>query len=83
MMRSYKFSFDRESSIVKRDHADEPTLKYFWFRDADLQGMPLEIVRAGWSKQGGFKLSLLDRTKGDRLWPLVKVGGQTFDIGAS
>lgn len=56
-------------------------LKYFWFRDAEIEGIPLKVVRAGWSKQGGFELFLLDGSKGDRLWQLVKEAGQPFDIG--
>ncbi|MEM1273304.1 MAG: glycine cleavage T C-terminal barrel domain-containing protein [Pseudomonadota bacterium] len=56
-------------------------LKYFWFRDADVGGIPLKVVRAGWSKQGGFELFLMDGKKGDRLWQLVKEAGRQFDIG--
>lgn len=56
-------------------------LKYFWFADAVIEGIPLKVVRAGWSKQGGFELFLLDGTKGDQLWRLVKEAGQPFDIG--
>lgn len=56
-------------------------LKYFWFKDAMLQGIPLKVVRAGWSKQGGFELFLMDGSKGDQLWQLVKEAGKPFDIG--
>ena len=56
-------------------------LRYFWFKDATIEGIPLKVVRAGWSKQGGFELFLLDGTKGDKLWQLVKEAGQPFDIG--
>ena len=56
-------------------------LKYFWFMDAVLEGIPLKVVRAGWSKQGGFELFLMDGSKGDQLWNLVKEAGKPFDIG--
>ncbi|MEM6371381.1 MAG: glycine cleavage T C-terminal barrel domain-containing protein [Pseudomonadota bacterium] len=56
-------------------------LKYFWFKDAMIESIPLKVVRAGWSKQGGFELFLLDGSKGDQLWNLVKEAGQPFDIG--
>lgn len=56
-------------------------LKYFWFSDAELEGIPLKVARSGWSKQGGFELYLLDHSKGDRLWSLVKEAGRPFDIG--
>ncbi|MEM9196542.1 MAG: glycine cleavage T C-terminal barrel domain-containing protein [Pseudomonadota bacterium] len=56
-------------------------LRYFWFRDAMLEGIPLTVMRAGWSKQGGFELFLLDGSKGDRLWQIVKEAGAPFGIG--
>ncbi|MEM6578652.1 MAG: glycine cleavage system protein T, partial [Pseudomonadota bacterium] len=56
-------------------------LKYFWFRDAQLEGLPLKVARSGWSKQGGFELYLLDHTQGSKLWDLVKEAGRSFDIG--
>ncbi|MEL6265498.1 MAG: glycine cleavage system protein T, partial [Pseudomonadota bacterium] len=56
-------------------------LKYFWFEDAQIEGIPLKIVRAGWSKQGGFELFLMDGSKGDRLWQIVREAGRPFGIG--
>ena len=56
-------------------------LRYFWFKDAVVEGIPLKVVRAGWSKQGGYELFLLDGTKGDHLWKLVKEAGAPFGIG--
>lgn len=56
-------------------------LRYFWFKDAEIEGIPVTIMRAGWSKQGGFELFLRDGTKGDRLWQIVKEAGKPFGIG--
>jgi len=56
-------------------------LKYFWFREATLEGIPLVIARSGWSKQGGFELYLMDGAQGTRLWNLVKEAGRRWDIG--
>ncbi|MEM7076226.1 MAG: glycine cleavage T C-terminal barrel domain-containing protein [Pseudomonadota bacterium] len=56
-------------------------LRYFWFKDAEIEGIPLKIVRAGWSKQGGYELFLMDGSKGDHLWQIVKEAGTPFDIG--
>lgn len=56
-------------------------LKYFWFREATLDGIPLVVARSGWSKQGGFELYLRDGTQGTRLWDLVKEAGRTWEIG--
>ncbi|NQU58217.1 MAG: glycine cleavage system protein T [Rhodospirillales bacterium] len=56
-------------------------LKYFWFREADLDGIPLLVARSGWSKQGGFELYLRDGSKGAELWHRVKQAGATYGIG--
>ncbi len=56
-------------------------LKYFWFRETNLQGIPLVLARSGWSKQGGFELYLRDGTRGQELWDIVKTAGAAFDIG--
>ncbi|MEM7314650.1 MAG: glycine cleavage T C-terminal barrel domain-containing protein [Planctomycetota bacterium] len=56
-------------------------LKYFWFKPANLGGIPVMIARSGWSKQGGFELYLMDGSKGNQLWQLVKEAGKPFDIG--
>lgn len=56
-------------------------LKYFWFRQVEIEGIALMLARSGWSKQGGFELYLMDETKGSALWNIVREAGQPFDIG--
>ena len=56
-------------------------LKYFWFRETVLDGIPLVVARSGWSKQGGFELYLRDGAKGAALWDRVKEAGAACDIG--
>jgi aminomethyltransferase len=56
-------------------------LKYFWFREFDLGGIPLVVARSGWSKQGGFELYLRDGSQGTKLWNIVKEAGQPWGIG--
>ena len=56
-------------------------IKYFWFGDAEIAGIPLKVARSGWSKQGGFELYLMNGSMGDRLWQIVKEAGRPFDIG--
>ncbi|MEM9330809.1 MAG: glycine cleavage T C-terminal barrel domain-containing protein [Pseudomonadota bacterium] len=56
-------------------------LKYFWFADAELNGMPLKIQRSGYSKQGGFEIYLMDGTRGTELWNIVKEAGLPWGIG--
>jgi glycine cleavage system aminomethyltransferase T len=55
-------------------------LKYFWFRETDLDGIPILLARSGWSKQGGFELYLRDSARGTELWDLVKEAGTPYGI---
>lgn len=56
-------------------------LKHFWFRDAELDGIPVVVARSGWSKQGGFELYLADGSRGTELWNLVREAGAPWGIG--
>lgn len=55
-------------------------LKYFWFREFDLKGIPLVVQRSGWSKQGGLELYLRDGSKGNQLWEMVEEAGKPYGI---
>jgi glycine cleavage system aminomethyltransferase T len=57
------------------------TLKYFQFREAEVDGIPLIVARSGWSKQGGVELYLRDGGRGTELWHRVKEAGAPFGIG--
>jgi aminomethyltransferase len=56
-------------------------LKYFWFRETEIQGIPVVIQRSGWSKQGGFEIYLRDGTKGTALWNIFREAGAFWGIG--
>jgi glycine cleavage system aminomethyltransferase T len=55
-------------------------LKYFGFKQTQLQGIPLVLARSGWSKQGGFELYLQDGARGSDLWNIVKTAGAPYGI---
>lgn len=56
-------------------------LKYFWFRETEIAGVPVAVARSGWSKQGGFEIYLMDGSRGSELWNLVREAGKPWDIG--
>jgi len=56
-------------------------LRFFWFRDAEVDGIPLKVARSGFSKQGGFELYLMDGSRGTDLWNIVKEAGAPWGIG--
>jgi len=55
-------------------------LRYFWFRETDLDGIPILVARSGWSKQGGFELYLRDGSRGNELWARVRAAGARYGI---
>lgn len=55
-------------------------LRYFGFRETELDGMPLVLARSGWSKQGGYELYLTDSRFGMALWDRVAEAGAAFGI---
>lgn len=55
--------------------------KYFWFKETEIEGIPVAVQRSGWSKQGGFEIYLRDGTKGTQLWNIFKEAGQPWGIG--
>ena len=56
-------------------------LKYFWFRETEIEGIPVAVQRSGWSKQGGFEIYLRDGTRGTELWNIFKEAGRPHGIG--
>jgi glycine cleavage system aminomethyltransferase T len=56
-------------------------LKYFWFKETEINGIPVAVARSGWSKQGGFEIYLMDGSRGMQLWNIVKEAGRAWDIG--
>ncbi|MCB2110261.1 MAG: glycine cleavage system protein T [Defluviimonas sp.] len=56
-------------------------LKYFWFRETEIEGIPVAVQRSGWSKQGGFEIYLKDGRHGTRLWNIFREAGRPWDIG--
>jgi aminomethyltransferase len=55
-------------------------LRYFGFRETELDGIPLVLARSGWSKQGGYELYLMDSRHGTALWDRVEKAGAPFGI---
>jgi glycine cleavage system aminomethyltransferase T len=56
-------------------------IKYFWFRETEINGIPVAVQRSGWSKQGGFEIYLRDGSRGTELWNIFKEAGKAWDIG--
>ena len=56
-------------------------IKFFWFADAQVEGIELKIQRSGYSKQGGFELYLMDGSRGTEFWNIMRKAGEPWGIG--
>lgn len=56
-------------------------LKYFWFKPSKIGDIPVMVARSGWSKQGGFEIYLMDKSRGSELWDIVAEAGKPWEIG--
>jgi aminomethyltransferase len=55
-------------------------LRYYWLREAELDGIPLIISRTGWSSELGYELYLQDSSRGDELWEMIMAAGTPFGL---
>ncbi len=55
---------------------DIQDLKYYWWRRAEIAGIPVVITRTGWTSEVGYEVYLTDTSRGTDLWEhIMKVGG--------
>jgi aminomethyltransferase len=55
-------------------------LRYYWWRRAEVRGIPVIVTRTGWSSEIGFELYLLDPSRGTDLWDTVMEAGRPYGI---
>ena len=55
-------------------------LKYFRFRETELDGIPLVVSRTGWSNELGYEIFLRDGSRGDELWERIMAAGKRYGI---
>ena len=55
-------------------------LKYYWFKECDLDGIPLIVSRTGWSSEFGYELFLRDGSKGNNLYEKLMIAGKEYGL---
>lgn len=55
-------------------------LRFFGFRETEIDGIPVVIAKSGWSKQGGYEIYLRDGRHGNRLWDMMMDAGKKYGI---
>ena len=56
------------------------SLRFFRFRETEIDGIPVVVARSGWSKQGGFEIYLRDGSRGGALWDRIRDAGEPYGI---
>src|SRR5438874_2641769 len=55
-------------------------LKYYWWRRAEVRGIPVVITRTGWTSEVGYEIYLLDTSRGSELWEALMEVGRPFGV---
>jgi aminomethyltransferase len=55
-------------------------LRYYYFLETSLDGIPVVVTRTGWSGEVGYEVYLRDGSRGDDLWERIMEAGRSYDI---
>ncbi len=66
--------------MVKLFGEDIKKIKYYWFREYELDGIPLIVSRTGWSSEFGYEIFLRDGAKGNELYEKIMKAGKEYGL---
>ncbi len=71
-----------KSKDLLRDLVGESILdlKYYWWRKAEIRGIPVVITRTGWTSEVGYEIYLLDSSRGTDLWEALMEAGAPYNV---
>jgi glycine cleavage system aminomethyltransferase T len=55
-------------------------LKYYFFVETDLDGIPVVVTRTGWTAEVGYEIYLCDGARGTELWTKIMEAGEPYGI---
>jgi glycine cleavage system aminomethyltransferase T len=55
-------------------------LRYYWFLETKLDGLPVVVTRTGWTGEVGYEVYLRDGSRGDELWERIMEAGKPHQI---
>ncbi len=70
-------SKDLLRDLVGEDILD---LRYYWWRRAEIDGIPVVVTRTGWTSEVGYEIYLTDTSKGTELWERIMKAGEPYNI---
>jgi aminomethyltransferase len=71
-----------KSKDLMRDLLGDEVLdiKYYFFKEFDLDGIPVVVTRTGWTSEVGYEIYLTDPSKGSELWERVMKAGEPHNV---
>src|SRR5262249_15012714 len=71
----------KSKEVVKTLFGDKVLqLKYYYFLETSLDGIPVIVTRTGWTAEVGYEIYLRDGSKGVDLWERVMAAGKPHNI---
>ncbi len=55
-------------------------LKYYWWRHAEIRGIPVVVTRTGWTSEVGYEIYLTDTSRGAELWETLMEVGAPYGV---
>jgi glycine cleavage system aminomethyltransferase T len=70
------------SKDLMRDLVGESILdlKYYWWRRAEIRGIPVVVTRTGWTSEVGYEIYLLDTARGSEVWEALMEVGAPYGV---
>lgn len=56
------------------------SLKYYFFAETDLDGIPVIVTRTGWTGELGYEVYLRDSSRGGELWEKLLAAGKPYGL---
>lgn len=71
-----------KSKDVVRDlfGAEILDLRYYFFKETEVDGIPVVVTRTGWTSEVGYEVYLCDGTRGAELWDKIMEVGEPYNI---
>jgi len=71
----------KAKEVVQALFGDAVTqLRYYWFLETKLDGIPVVVTRTGWTGEVGYEVYLRDGSRGDELWERIMAAGKPHQI---
>lgn len=71
----------KAKKVVQALFGDAVTkLRYYWFLETKLDGIPVVVTRTGWTGEVGYEIYLRDGSRGDELWERIMEAGKPHQI---